>query len=409
MASSQYTRLHSPRIASPSGDDDLGRTEHYVDPAAQKSPLRVETRATAERSFSAYPDAPLSSSPPSPGGHTFSSPLLHPARQVQHRDTDIPDIDHHLQGPSNEGDSRRHYVADVILCWPLAEQVFGPLLQEPDFPVLFGKHMIRHNVSEALWTDICSYVDNNLEILKYFSFYYNPSQQSLTVMAPLALHELVTAAILKAAQDGRIDVDDNQTLIIDHSRAIKDAVSRHQPDGIVCVKYSVVVKPAEGNQPPRKILKTDDVIVVQIGDAERIDHMLDQTQKGMVEAGPVLFIAVKITEHKYIEPEDPQPDDDGFIPGAGAANDIICTGYKRNGRVLIGRLRATFFAFLASDLPRNLATPVLLDYNGKNLMPAEDQVANEANDIDDVKLILDDDRVFVWHGPGPMPSVAAAG
>ena len=155
MASSRYHCSPSPRIASPTGDDDLGPQLHYVDATGPKSPQHSSYgtyEGTSERSFCAdtdrtYPPSvnvsyspsdisewiAAASSPPSSHGHTFSSPVVHPTHDL---DQEIPTTPYY-EPP----------LAHLYRTWSLAEQVFGPLLQDPNFPHLYDQQTVSNKES----------------------------------------------------------------------------------------------------------------------------------------------------------------------------------------------------------------------------------------------------------------------
>ena len=219
-------------------------------------------------------------------------------------------------------------------------------------------------------------ISNCRPLINPFRFHYLRDDQTLLVMSPQALHEIVNDAVVKVCESSALNVDPHQTVLIDRNRTVApDDTERQMPDGIVSIKYEKTFKVDNEDM---KVVNLDDVFVIQVSDSQSIKLMVGevrgeqtsnacytilivlnvatQLRKAMADepGGPVLFIGVNTQEDSYLDPpegvEHPHLNSDGFIPGAGAANNVLCTGFKRNNLRLLGRIKATLFVFLASDL-----------------------------------------------------------
>ncbi|KAH9914039.1 uncharacterized protein B0H18DRAFT_960044 [Fomitopsis serialis] len=433
-----YRHLHSPRITSPTGDDN--HYPHYINVAEHKPPLETHRTSLDEyasnRSFGA--DTDFTSSPPSSHGHTFSSPIMDPTGNVRlgHCNSDISEITHDAP------------LTCIYRLWPLAPQVFGPLLQDPDFPALIDQWTTRPDVSEDTWNEICTFIDDNPEILDFISFRYRRESHTLLVMSARALHEVVNVAMLHASEWANIAVDPRQRILIDCNRLVADEESRQIPDGIVGIQYSNDIPHTPGALPVMAEEEDAGEDNAEEADAEAeeeeeeerprrggggvrgwghgardtqtVEEMVGELRKAMVEAdgednkhgGPVLFIGIKVQEFKYMDPACPAQRR-WVRPRCSHANDILCTGFKRKGKQLIGRITATLFIFLLTNLLRvcdihdnaepnkvnpyieaGLATPVLHSYTIPNLMPkGVDHSSPDYEGQDGVCLALPDEVV----------------
>ena len=221
-------------------------------------------------------------------------------------------------------------------------------------------------------------ISNCRPLINPFRFHYLRDDQTLLVMSPQALHEIVNDAVVKVCESSALNVDPHQTVLIDRNRTVApDDTERQMPDGIVSIKYEKTFKVDNEDM---KVVNLDDVFVIQVSDSQSIKLMVGevrgeqtsnacytilivlnvatQLRKAMADeqGGPVLFIGVNTQEDSYLEHpeglEHPHLNSDGFIPGAGAANNVLCTGFKRNNMTLLGRIKATLFVFLRDDLDK---------------------------------------------------------
>ncbi|KAH9911422.1 uncharacterized protein B0H18DRAFT_1128693 [Fomitopsis serialis] len=332
MSSLRYVQGSGPHIASPgvaSGSDDDHVTDYNLSPSLQTKPLPTGTH------FYTWPadsEAPLSSPPSSASGLTFSDPVIGPEHEGNEPYNEIQDL------------------SDQIKHWTLADKIFGDLQDEPDFPRLYDTYVVRENISPEDWQATKIYIETHPLLLRCVSFVYDPEMGKLKVHSPSGLHQSVNDSVL-GQLSGNIQVKRPQAITMDLERGLITDNVAHTPDIVVSVVTRKRLR--EGD-----IFMSRDVSVNETSFTQSEDDMLSQLLVAMkkepdADQSPLLFTGIDIERLPFIDPDpnspDAVPDDGGFIRGAGGANDILSTGWKRGDRVIVPRLRAKWFVFLPED------------------------------------------------------------
>ncbi|KAH9926365.1 uncharacterized protein B0H18DRAFT_954689 [Fomitopsis serialis] len=313
-----------------STSDDSHVVAHPTSPSSKHLPT-----ITDRGIWPGHPDvAPFSSPPSSEGGATLSSPELGPLHDREETSYDY------------DGIQRLH---DTILQWHLAEKIFGDLLNVSNFPLIYDHHIRRHNISPQDWKETQTYLQQHLYIVRCLSFIYNPTMATVDVYSPTSLHQIVTNSMDKNIVR-MSKVNGPQTISIDGARGLITDNVGHTPDSVISI--STTRRLPSGDL----IYIARDTSVGETSFTQVLEDMLGQIHVAMGSGRddkivPLLFTGINIETEDYIDP-DPEhsaPDAGGFIKGGGAANDVLSTGWKRGGEVLMKRAKAQWYMFIPED------------------------------------------------------------
>ncbi|KAH9842050.1 uncharacterized protein C8Q71DRAFT_854406 [Rhodofomes roseus] len=320
MSSIRYVYGHGPHIvADPGSDEGHVSCTHFDGLPSKAQPAITDDGVWEGDTEGASLSPPLSSA-----SDPTSSPVLGPG----HYD-DIVEL------------------GGAIKKWHFADKIFGELLEEPDFPRLFNTLIIRNNITEQDWKATRLFIEDHMLLLRYLSFVYNPAMGNLEVYGPSSLHQIVNDSMTNAVNSA-VTVSSPQAVSMDGTRGLLNDNVGHTLDTVMTIATTKRLSTTDSIRIVR------DTFVNETSYTQILKNVLNQLHVAMRvchNRGPLLFTAINLEELEYKDPDKDksEPDDKGFVAGCGEGNDILSTGWKRGGEVLVGRLQAQLFVFIPED------------------------------------------------------------
>ncbi|KAH9947824.1 hypothetical protein B0H21DRAFT_302552 [Amylocystis lapponica] len=100
---------------------------------------------------------------------------------------------------SDDGD----YV-DVVRCWPFARRIFGGLLDDRDFPVVYDVLRQTPNFMPEEWDHFKEQLQECPDILRHFWFRYDRTMKAVITGSPSALHRYAVQGCTRSVIDSVI-------------------------------------------------------------------------------------------------------------------------------------------------------------------------------------------------------------
>ncbi|KAH9911751.1 uncharacterized protein B0H18DRAFT_961811 [Fomitopsis serialis] len=280
------------------------------------------------------------------GGLTFSTASIG-------RTNSSPPLCSSYPSRAVDSDGEVEALALAIKDWHLADEVFGDLLEDPEFPQIYNKQIERRYTQEQ-WAILREYLVDHKQLLRYLWFYYDEDMETLNVGGPSGLHQIATMSTSHSA----IQVleptllSEHQYLKVDGERIVINKWSAQKADCLLAVSFVVLDPESHGVL----IHSNKDLILVQTSYSQSLDKVLHKVYKSMPPLNspmPVAYVIINIEESAYVDDPNAKPGPQDFIPGGGYANDVLSTGWKKGENAYVGQIRGQWLMFRGTEEERN--------------------------------------------------------